>query len=82
MELLHQENGQEMTGAEHVAFLEDIFVLSDDPDEEEDNIFEIVGMVKDPPRKSEEFSNEAMVSSPIPRTRKVLRLMSSVKTIC
>ena len=79
MELLHQDNGQEMTDTEHDTFLDETFVLTDDTDEEEDNMFEAIDMTCDPPRKSEEFSDEAMDLSPIPRAIKVLRFISGIK---
>ena len=70
MEILHQGNSEEMTDAECDAFLEDAFVLPEVPDEEEDNMFDIVDVACDAPHKSEEFIDDAIDSIANPKNKK------------
>jgi len=62
MEILHENNNNKMTDEEYEQFLEDTFVLPVEQEEDEDdsNIFELIDVACDAPRKSEEFSDAAM----------------------
>ena len=60
MEILHQEHDGEMTDEECDKFLSDTFVLPDDPDDEEENMFEVVDVACDAPHESKDFTDEAM----------------------
>ena len=60
--MLHQDEERDVSDSEHERFLEDTFVLPDDDDSdtEEDNMLELIDAACDDPRKSEEFSDDAM----------------------
>ena len=76
MEILHENNNNKMTDEEYEQFLEDTFVLPIEQEEDEDdsNIFELIDVACDAPRKSEEFSDVAMDFIANPKNEKSAKI--------